>query len=469
MGRSDKKKASKRRRSEEKSKKHSKKRKREKERGRDGDKRKKSGGQDCHRDNVATSDSGSSQVASPPRPSRNPIDSRTPPTSPKKPNHPSSHPSNHPSVAIGPQFPPSSSAAEFSNRPPPAAEIGPQFPPPEDSNGVAAMPNSPPRVARGPQRPPQSILDAAQVLQEEPMVGPLPPDIQEEAEYFSDDVRSKEVDRVMGVAGNSEGEFVDAFKVLGVEEGAGDSEVKKKYWRLSLMVHPDKCPHPKAQQAFQAVNAAFKKLGSAAGRASVRSEKEDAQLRQQAQEEAEQMLRQQQWDVVRSGGALADMKKAGPPTRETWMTELPPERQKPKIASQVSVTSFSQRGIQSRGDTSAWTSTPTQSQKPTIAYKTSAKSIESGGGQNAPGSGGGVAGGGGIVRKSLVEMHLEKLKKEKKLKKKQRKEEEKKGGVGGFKGWRPFDREKDLQIPRDNAKSLDQVMKDAQSLSRRFG
>jgi hypothetical protein len=37
-------------------------------------------------------------------------------------------------------------------------------------------------------------------------------------------------------------------------------EVKKRYWRLSLLIHPDKCSHPRAHDAFQAVTAAAKEL-----------------------------------------------------------------------------------------------------------------------------------------------------------------------------------------------------------------
>ncbi|XWS15403.1 hypothetical protein CRYUN_Cryun35bG0094300 [Craigia yunnanensis] len=35
---------------------------------------------------------------------------------------------------------------------------------------------------------------------------------------------------------------------------------KKRYWKLSLLVHPDKCPHPQAHQAFVILNKAFKEL-----------------------------------------------------------------------------------------------------------------------------------------------------------------------------------------------------------------
>lgn len=33
-----------------------------------------------------------------------------------------------------------------------------------------------------------------------------------------------------------------------------------RYWKLSLLVHPDKCSHPQAHQAFIKLNKAFKEL-----------------------------------------------------------------------------------------------------------------------------------------------------------------------------------------------------------------
>lgn len=33
-----------------------------------------------------------------------------------------------------------------------------------------------------------------------------------------------------------------------------------RYWKLSLLVHPDKCSHPEAQQAFTILNQSFKDL-----------------------------------------------------------------------------------------------------------------------------------------------------------------------------------------------------------------
>jgi DnaJ-class molecular chaperone len=52
----------------------------------------------------------------------------------------------------------------------------------------------------------------------------------------------------------------DAYEVLGVPLGSTPGEIKKRYMRLSLLIHPDKCSHPRANDAFQAVSAAAKEL-----------------------------------------------------------------------------------------------------------------------------------------------------------------------------------------------------------------
>ena len=52
----------------------------------------------------------------------------------------------------------------------------------------------------------------------------------------------------------------DAYEVVGADLDASANEIKKRYWKLSLMIHPDKCDHPKAQEAFNALSQAAKNL-----------------------------------------------------------------------------------------------------------------------------------------------------------------------------------------------------------------
>ncbi|XP_069762480.1 dnaJ homolog subfamily C member 14 [Narcine bancroftii] len=52
-------------------------------------------------------------------------------------------------------------------------------------------------------------------------------------------------------------EELDPFKVLGVEVIASDAELKKAYRRLAVLVHPDKNQHPRSEEAFKVVRAAW--------------------------------------------------------------------------------------------------------------------------------------------------------------------------------------------------------------------
>lgn len=45
-------------------------------------------------------------------------------------------------------------------------------------------------------------------------------------------------------------EIFDPFSILGLEPGAAESEIKKKYRRLSIQYHPDKNPDPEAHKYF---------------------------------------------------------------------------------------------------------------------------------------------------------------------------------------------------------------------------
>ncbi|XP_047149662.1 J protein JJJ2 [Vigna umbellata] len=60
--------------------------------------------------------------------------------------------------------------------------------------------------------------------------------------------------------------FVDWYCILGVEENAGVSAIRKRYHKLALHVHPDKNKHPKAEIAFKLVSEAYACLSNAAKR-----------------------------------------------------------------------------------------------------------------------------------------------------------------------------------------------------------
>ena len=89
---------------------------------------------------------------------------------------------------------------------------------------------------------------------------------------------------------------------------AGDA--KKRYWRLSLLIHPDKCDHPGANDAFQAVSLAAKELQDAGQRGKLDDRRKEAGLRAEFAKEMAKQERERQWRVARGEATAEDL--AGP-------------------------------------------------------------------------------------------------------------------------------------------------------------
>lgn len=66
----------------------------------------------------------------------------------------------------------------------------------------------------------------------------------------------EEVARLLAMADVPE-EELNPFQALGVEATASDAELKKAYRRLAVLVHPDKNEHPRAEEAFKVLRAAW--------------------------------------------------------------------------------------------------------------------------------------------------------------------------------------------------------------------
>jgi hypothetical protein len=96
--------------------------------------------------------------------------------------------------------------------------------------------------------------EAEKELENDPLVGPPPPSVVAEAESANDAERFEEVTRMVAR------DIGNAYDLLGVKPDVNPSVLKKRYWKLSLLVHPDKCSHPQAHEAFMALNQAFKDL-----------------------------------------------------------------------------------------------------------------------------------------------------------------------------------------------------------------
>ncbi|KAK9908498.1 hypothetical protein WJX75_008702 [Coccomyxa subellipsoidea] len=340
----------------------------------------------------------------------------------------------------------------------------------------------------GPAMPPPELLAAAaeakQAMEDEleeevdDLIGPAPPELVSELENAGSDDRSKEVIRILRVLDATDGQ-TDAYAIMGMETDAKASEVKKRYWRLSLLIHPDKCDHPRANDAFNAVNKAAKDLQDTGKRSAIDADREDARLRRLAAEVAAQQERERQWRVARGTATAEDLQgpiRSGPAERDTWMTDLPEARRPNTQPLQVNVTTFSQRGIQERGDTRGWTETPQQKLlRLSAGEAASTRALES---APAPSvSAGAVDAYNQAHRaKTLLEQHKDRLKEEKRNKKKKQKVEEKRKGKPetdkegwdpSAHPWRPFDREKDLNIgPKTLSK--EEMLKKSGTLDSRF-
>ncbi|KAK9931527.1 hypothetical protein M0R45_018801 [Rubus argutus] len=212
------------------------------------------------------------------------------------------------------------------------------------------------------------------------------------------------------------------YDILGANQNMSSDNIKKRYWKMSLMVHPDKCSHPQAHQAFVKLNKAFKdlqdpeKLIAADQSREVKISDNSTgysigvyptgnpvpvpshilELREltgaeaavkvfwrisqnalwflfasagelRAMREAAQWRKLQGISMEGDDELLADMDVKCQPKRDEWMTTLPPERKPGGMPTQS--TKFSSSVKEGRGDTSAWTDTPSdRAQKAKMDY-----------------------------------------------------------------------------------------------------
>ncbi|KAL2614243.1 hypothetical protein R1flu_025935 [Riccia fluitans] len=251
--------------------------------------------------------------------------------------------------------------------------------PPKD-NGEVGPTEPPKRRVIGPVMPSKDMLEAAARLTEaeaalraaeeelegDPMVGPPPPAAVAEAASANDAERFEEVTRILGP------DVENAYEILGVKREVSPADLKKKYWKLSLLVHPDKCEHPQAHEAFMALNKAFKDLQDPSKRSIIDQKVDEKQAKEEYEADLKVRREAAQWRKLRGeeaepGDAELLMGEAKEPKRDEWMTVLPPERQAGKPTQQS--TYFSRSEKSGRGDTSVWTDTPLEkAQKAKIQY-----------------------------------------------------------------------------------------------------
>ncbi|CAA3012927.1 Hypothetical predicted protein [Olea europaea subsp. europaea] len=325
----------------------------------------------------------------------------------------------------------------------------------------------PKRRMIGPEMPSAELLSVAAKLTEaeaelreaeldedtELFIGPPPPAVVTEAESANEAERFEEITRIMGAEDDS------PYDVLSVNKNMSAENIKKRYWKLSLMVHPDKCSHPQAHQAFVKLNKAFKDLQDPDKRKALdekitlKEEQEEFKAELKAMREAAQWRRLQGITMEGDDILLAEMDVKVAPKREEWMTTLPPER-KPGMTMQS--TRFSKSSKEGRGDTSAWTDTPSEkAQRAKMNYLEAyneATAIASKEHEKKT-----VNMDAELVdqynkakrSKSLVEKHKESAKSSSKKKSKQ---ETVKEEWEGKHPWKPWDRENDLTAGRQKVK-----------------
>ena len=206
-----------------------------------------------------------------------------------------------PEMPIGPALPPKA--------------IGPQMPP----SGLGA---------ELPEHVPASFF---QDLEEEDFVGPVPvvaggPSLKSAEE---------EIERILNSA-RSNG---NSYHILGVEPISGTKDIVKRYLKLSLLIHPDKCKAPKAQEAFTVLNKAKEELRDESRRSKLDDKLDDERLWDMAMAEAKRRQQASDWESIRTTGHVCKQPK-GPPQRESWMTDVPESGPSHGIPQQINVTRF---------------------------------------------------------------------------------------------------------------------------------
>lgn len=319
----------------------------------------------------------------------------------------------------------------------------------------------------------EAELREAELEQDDELfIGPPPPAIVTEAASSNEAERFEEVTRIMGIEGDN------PYDVVGVNHKMPIENIKKRYWKLSLMVHPDKCPHPQAQQAFVKLNKAFKDLQDPDKRKTLdenikkKEEEEEMKAELRSMREAALWRRSQGISMEGDDVLLAELEVKAPPKRDEWMTTLPPERKPGGMP--MHSTFFSKTAKEGRGDTSVWTDTPSErSQKAKMNYleaynqATALASNE----ENKKTSNTDAY----LVdqynkakrSKSLAQKHKEEVEKTRSKKKAKQKVDQGEGEEwAGNHPWKPWDREKDLTAGRLNVKLDPENM--AQGLTSRF-
>ena len=134
----------------------------------------------------------------------------------------------------------------------------------------------------GPMAPPKEMLEEMQRQQRELAdeafeFGPPPPDIMKFVDSKSAESRSATARRIISILKNDG----DAYDVLSASPEHSNAELKKMYWKLSLVIHPDKCDDPCAAAAFDASKKAYETLKDETQRKALDEKRKSAKDREE--------------------------------------------------------------------------------------------------------------------------------------------------------------------------------------------
>jgi curved DNA-binding protein CbpA len=216
------------------------------------------------------------------------------------------------------------------------------------------------------------------------------------------------------------------YDVLGVTEDASAAEIKRAYMNLSLLIHPDKNAHPCAAAAFDAASTASKRLSDPSERVLVHQQLDEMKNLEALHDFKQRKLQAARWKVAK--GELSGIGEHGSRVkRDEWMTDVPAKGSPLDGINLSGPRSFS------------------QSRRSTISH------------QERPDSGNP-----GRKRPSMMEQHIGHMNK--------RKEKDAQNPHNGRgRAYRPFDRERDLELKRSTCPSADELLRNTKGLESRFG
>lgn len=186
--------------------------------------------------------------------------------------------------------------------------------------------------------PPELLAESASIFG---AFGPAPLEILTEASKQDAPSRDAAVARVLDALSSGS----DAFALLGCDVGCDEGTLRRAFWRASLSVHPDKCAHPRAAEAFAALTAARDELSDPVKRSAIEAHRAEATERAAFAAQRAATAQAARWRRARGFAplpgddeAIGDGIVSG---RADWMLSIPAAV--PAGPAQVNVTSFSSR------------------------------------------------------------------------------------------------------------------------------